>query len=129
MVHFGEFLKTWSLRSNSVTRQVSFNRAKIGGKCQNSKIQMRHFEWFSNTVQASERYANSNDFLEMHLQHFWKWATKDYFFDYFGAIVYMNFQSLINWQNVSFPLSQILYGTNPRFLQFAIPNGTVSQQV
>ena len=39
MVHFGEFLKTWSLRSNSVTRQVSFNRTKIGGKCQNSKIQ------------------------------------------------------------------------------------------
>ena len=41
---FGEFLKTWSLRSNSVTRQVSFSRTKIGGKCQNSKIQMRHFE-------------------------------------------------------------------------------------
>ena len=36
MVHFGEFLKTWSLRSNSVTRHVSFNRTKIGGKCQNS---------------------------------------------------------------------------------------------
>ena len=30
--HFGEFLKTWSLRSISVTRQVSFNRTKIGGK-------------------------------------------------------------------------------------------------
>ena len=37
IVHFGEFLKTWSLRSNSVTRQVSFNRTKIGGKCQNAK--------------------------------------------------------------------------------------------
>ena len=36
MVHFGEFLKTWSLRSNSVTRHVSFNRTKIGGKCQDS---------------------------------------------------------------------------------------------
>ena len=36
MVKFGEILKTWSLRSNSVTRQVSFNRTKIGGKCQNS---------------------------------------------------------------------------------------------
>ena len=44
------FWKTWSLRSNSVTRQVSFNCAKIGGKCQNSKIQMRHFRWFSITV-------------------------------------------------------------------------------
>ena len=36
MVHFGEFWKTWSLRSNSVTRHVSFKRTKIGGKCQNS---------------------------------------------------------------------------------------------
>ena len=50
MVHFGEFLKSWSLRSNRVTRQISFNRSKIGGKCQNWKIQMRHFWWFSNTV-------------------------------------------------------------------------------
>ena len=54
MVHFGEFLKTWSLRSNSVTREVSFNRTKIGGKCQNWKIQMQHFGWFSNTVQRFE---------------------------------------------------------------------------
>ena len=46
MVYFGEFLKTWSLRSNSVTRQVTFNRTKIGGKCQNCKIQMRHLGWF-----------------------------------------------------------------------------------
>ena len=37
MVHLGEFLKTWSMRSNSVTRQVSFLWTKIGGKCQNSK--------------------------------------------------------------------------------------------
>ena len=34
---FGKFLKNWSLRSNSVTRQVSFNRTKIVGKCQNIK--------------------------------------------------------------------------------------------
>ena len=26
------------MQSNSVTRQVSFNRTKIGGKCQNSNI-------------------------------------------------------------------------------------------
>ena len=43
MVHFDEFLKTWSLRSYSVTRQVTLNRTKIGGKCQSSKIRMRHF--------------------------------------------------------------------------------------
>ena len=36
MIHFGEFSKTWSLRSSSVTRQVSINRSKIEGKCQNS---------------------------------------------------------------------------------------------
>ena len=35
MVNFGEFLKSWNFRSNRVTRQVSFNRTKIGGKCQN----------------------------------------------------------------------------------------------
>ena len=37
MVHFDEFLKTVSLLSNSVTRQVTFNRPKIVGKCQNEK--------------------------------------------------------------------------------------------
>ena len=41
IVHFGEFLNTWSLRSNSVTRQVIFNKTKIDEKCQNFK--MRHF--------------------------------------------------------------------------------------
>ena len=35
MIHFGEFLKTWSLLSNSVIRQVTFNKTKIGGKGQN----------------------------------------------------------------------------------------------
>ena len=49
MVNFGEFLKTWSLRSNSVTRQVGFNMTKNGGKCRNWKSQMRHFSWFSKT--------------------------------------------------------------------------------
>ena len=34
MVHFGEFLKIWNLRSASVTRQVTFNRTQIGGKRQ-----------------------------------------------------------------------------------------------
>ena len=50
MVNFGDFLKTWSFQSNSVTRQINFNRTKISGKCQNSKTQMRHFGWFSHTV-------------------------------------------------------------------------------
>ena len=43
----------WSLRSNSVTRQVNFNRTKNYGKCPNSKTQMRLFGWFSNTVKKS----------------------------------------------------------------------------
>ena len=36
MVHFGEFLETLSLRSNSVTRQVTFNRTKM---VENDKIE------------------------------------------------------------------------------------------
>ena len=59
-VHFGEFLKTWSLRSNSVTRQVSFKRTKIGGKCQNWKTQMQFIGWFSNTV-SSDSVSFIND--------------------------------------------------------------------
>ena len=54
MVDFGNFLKTWSLRSNSVTRQVNFIGTKIIEKCQNWNIQMRHFrnkiDLSSNTV-------------------------------------------------------------------------------
>ena len=50
MVNFGEFLKTCSLLSYNVTKQINFNRAKIDGKCQYSEVQMRHFESFSNNV-------------------------------------------------------------------------------
>ena len=53
MVQFGKFFKTYSLRSNRVNRQVCFNESKIGAKCQNWKIQMRHFGLFSNTVSVS----------------------------------------------------------------------------
>ena len=42
----GHFLKTYSLWSNIITIQVSFNLTKIGGKCQNWKTQMRHFGGF-----------------------------------------------------------------------------------
>ena len=41
IVHFGELLKTQSWRSNSVTRQVSFNKTKNDD---NSQIQIRYFE-------------------------------------------------------------------------------------
>ena len=43
-VQFGEILKTWSLRSYSVTGQVNFNGTKIGEK---GEIKMRHFGQFS----------------------------------------------------------------------------------
>ena len=36
-VPFWRVFENLKLRSNSVTRQVSFNRTKIGGKCQNKK--------------------------------------------------------------------------------------------
>ena len=70
MVHLGEFLKTWSLRSNSVTRQVGFNGTKIGRKCQNWKIQMRHFEWFLNTVSQLSKYSQLHFCLRTCLVHF-----------------------------------------------------------
>ena len=41
MVHFGEFLKTCSLRSNSVTRQVNFKSTKIGEKC----TKLKNIKW------------------------------------------------------------------------------------
>ena len=41
-----------SLRSNSVTRQVTL-KDKIGGKCKKWKFRMGHFEQFSNTVDSS----------------------------------------------------------------------------
>ena len=37
MVNFGEFFENLKIAVKSVTRQVTFNRTKIGGKCQNSK--------------------------------------------------------------------------------------------
>ena len=47
---FGEFLKTWSLWSNSVTRHVNPSQTIIRGKYQNWKTQMRYFSWILNTV-------------------------------------------------------------------------------
>ena len=40
----------WKPETCCVTRQVNFNRTKIGGMCQNLKTQIRHFGWFSYTV-------------------------------------------------------------------------------
>ena len=43
MVNFDEFLKTLTLRSNSVTRQVTFDRKKIGA---NTKIEKFQYDIF-----------------------------------------------------------------------------------
>ena len=40
---FGEFLKNWSLRSNSVTRQVTFKGTKIGWKCKSWKPSKNYY--------------------------------------------------------------------------------------
>jgi len=64
MVHFGEFLKTWSLRSNSVTSQVSFKKAKNCGKCQNAKNSDATF-WviFKQCALAAKNYSELNNKL------------------------------------------------------------------
>ena len=53
-VHFGEFLKICSLRSISVTRQVTFNKTKIGGKCQNSETSNATFWVIFKQCESSE---------------------------------------------------------------------------
>ena len=50
MVQFGEFLKNWSLRSKSVTKQVIFLGQKLVKNAKIEKFKLRHFEGFSNTV-------------------------------------------------------------------------------
>ena len=46
----GSFWRVFE-NSQTVLPNKSFNRTKICGKCQNSKIQTRHFESFSNNVE------------------------------------------------------------------------------
>ena len=41
-------------KTKACGQTVSFNRTKIGGKCQNSKNQMRHFGRFSNNVSKAK---------------------------------------------------------------------------
>ena len=59
MVQFGEFLKTWSLRSNSVTRQVTFDRTKL---VENTRMENNAIFWviFKHCVAANiTLYQNS----------------------------------------------------------------------
>ena len=60
MVHFGEFFKHWSLRSNSVTRQVNFHRTKIGTKCQNwNTTFLSDFQTKCRVCAKSKTFSNS----------------------------------------------------------------------
>ena len=59
---FSEFSKAYSWRSNSVTRRRSI-LIKIGGKCQNWNIQMRHFGWVSNNVYTFISFLFCTDFV------------------------------------------------------------------
>ena len=73
MVQFGKFMKTWSLRSNSVTRQVTLNRTKIGWKCQNWNTQVRHFK-------VIFRHENSNETFSLWLANIVKFYYPIRFF-------------------------------------------------
>ena len=57
---FGEFLKTWNLLSNSVTRQGNFNRTK-------KLIKMQHFWRFTNTVRTFNQVFHQS--LEKNFKH------------------------------------------------------------
>ena len=70
---FYDFLKTWNLRSNSVTRKVSFNKTKSGGKCQNTCMSKELFSklifflFFSmmkyTILMRDHKYAKPSQFL------------------------------------------------------------------
>ena len=73
IVHFGEFLNTWSLRTNSVTRQVNFDRSKIGGKCQNWKFLNATF-WviFKHCARATSQELPPSISREIFMSFEWK---------------------------------------------------------
>ena len=72
MIHLGDFFETYSFGINSVTRQVNFDRTKIGGKCQIRKIQMRHFESFSNSARVLVK-------VSCWMEGFWREISKETF--------------------------------------------------
>ena len=59
MVNFGKFLKSWSLRSYSVTRQVIFIRTKIG---ENAKIRNENEKFWMN--KSLSKMVNFGKFLK-----------------------------------------------------------------
>ena len=67
MVNFGDFLKTRSLQSNSVTRQVTFNQTKIGRKCQNHYS--RCFQIFRKNTHCSKNWSILRAFLKIRAEN------------------------------------------------------------
>ena len=69
MVQSDKFLKILSFRSNSVSRQVNFNRTKL---VENAKIQMRHFQtmWLGTFWYALEVYFQCKKSYKM-IQFIW----------------------------------------------------------
>ena len=68
------FLKTRIQCYNGATRQVTLSKTKIGEKYQVWKIQMRHFEYFSNIVNVPghENKLMESDIVAMYFQ---SWVT------------------------------------------------------
>ena len=54
MVSFGDFFKTWSLQSNSVTRQVNFDRTKISENAIVKKLKCDIFDHFKQCEVSTE---------------------------------------------------------------------------
>ena len=85
MVHFGEFLKIWSLRSNSVTRQVSFNRTKIGGNAKIKKLKcniLSNFQMWCKESRPLKNHSFFNSLTVPKRPSWWKpcFCGKNFFF-------------------------------------------------
>ena len=53
-----------------LNKNVNFNRKKIGVKCQNWKIQMRHFGWLSNAVKLWIFFENYSKMFHTYIFYF-----------------------------------------------------------
>ena len=106
MVHFGEFLKTWSLRSNSVTRQVTFHRTKIGGKRQNSNatfwVILKHCE-YRNTGWPKKHKAQAKKVCQNCLV-----TLYFYFISLKRSIDKIHLQNVMSGSNAAFVMIQMI---------------------
>ena len=101
MVHFNEFLKTWSLRSNSVTREVPINRTKIDRKCQNGKNSNETF-WVicKHCVSIEMNGIFYHAFMNFKKR---RWQSFPYCVPY-SSIVFENFPKYLIWVTAFSPI-------------------------